>query len=337
MSRKDFLSRALQVPKFEGGPVAAPTQTPAVAPLTQPAPVQKSSTTAPSAMLNFMREQSDAHKDLEEARGRLAEFDDAVVARHVDAKQIEPSPFANRNDASYLSPAFATLKEEISSAGGNVQPIKVRRTSEGRLQIVFGHRRHRACLELGLPVLALVVDELDDQTLFIEMERENRGRADLSAWEQGMHYQRALDSGLFPSLRQLAARLGVDLSQVSRAIVMAKLPEDVVRAFASPLDLQFRWANVLRDAVQKDPEKVLQRAREIAALPKRPAAAEVLRLLTTDAPKHGPVGREWTDSAGKTAAKLEFDGKGRVRVTFAKPMSESALKKLAGAIDGILG
>lgn len=337
MSRKDFLSRALQVPKFEGGAAATSTQSTAVAPPTQPIPVQKSSTTAPSAMLNFMREQSDAHKDLEEVRGRLAEFDDAVVARHIDANQIEASPFANRNEASYLSPAFTSLKEEISNAGGNVQPIKVRRASEGRMQIVFGHRRHRACLELGLPVLALVVDELDDQTLFIEMERENRGRADLSAWEQGMHYQRALDSGLFPSLRQLAAKLGADLSQVSRAIVVAKLPEEVVRAFASPLDLQFRWANVLRDAVQKDPEKVLLRARQLAALPKRPAASEVLRLLTSDDEKHRPDGREWTDGAGKTAAKLESDGKGRVRVTFAKPLSDAAIKKLVDAIDSVLG
>ncbi len=337
MSRKDFLSRALQVPKFEGVTATAPTEAPAVAPPSQPFPVQKSSTTAPSAMLNFMREQSDAHKDLEAARERLAEFDDAVVARQIDPNQIEPSPFANRNDASYLSPSFAALKEEIASAGGNVQPIKVRRTRDGQMQIVFGHRRHRACLELGLPVLALVVDDLDDQTLFIEMERENRGRADLSAWEQGMHYQRALDSGLFPSLRQLAAKLGADLSQVSRAIVVAKLPEDIVRAFGSPLDLQFRWANVLRDAVQKDPEKVLQRAREIAALPKRPAPAEVLRLLTTEASKPSRVGREWTDSTGKSAAKLEVDLKGRVNIKFAKPLSDAAFKKLTGAIDGIIG
>ncbi|MBK9363084.1 MAG: hypothetical protein IPM99_19260 [Rubrivivax sp.] len=81
--------------------------------------------------------------------------------------------------------------------------------------MVFGHRRHRACLELGLPVQAMVVD-MYDQQLFEAMERENRARKNLSAWEQGTMYRRALDEGLYPSQRRLAESLGVDISLVSR-------------------------------------------------------------------------------------------------------------------------
>ena len=87
-------------------------------------------------------------------------------------------------------------------------------------EIVYGHRRHRACLDLGLPVLA-VVEEVGEQQLFEQMERENRARADLSAWEQGMMYARALDQGLYPSNRQLAQAIGRDLGDVGKALSLA--------------------------------------------------------------------------------------------------------------------
>ncbi|MDN8618319.1 ParB/RepB/Spo0J family partition protein [Variovorax ginsengisoli] len=330
MSRKDFLKRALQVSPVGVTPGPAPDDhVPAP-------PAAKVSQPAPSSMLNFMREQSDVHKDLEDAKTRLAEFDGAMVAKPVDPKLISASSYANRVEQSYLSSDFHALKGEIASAGGNVQPILLRRSGE-RLEIVYGHRRHRACLELGLPVLAVITDSMSDQELFVQMERENRGRADLSMWEQGLHYTRALDAALFPSLRQLALDLGLNVATVSRAISVAKLPKEVVAAFKSPLDLQYRWANPLRDALQRDPEGVLTRAREIAGLAKRPASAEVFRRLTEVARRPGKRGREWTDGEGKSAAKLEINAKGEVRLAIYTQLDDAALQKLNEAIDGILG
>jgi ParB family chromosome partitioning protein len=122
---------------------------------------------------------------------------------------------------------FAELKSEIESAGGNVQPVRVRPLARverfnraAEYEIVFGHRRHRACLELGIPVRALVEDA-SDQELFEAMERENRGRKNLSAWEQGCMYRKALDEGLYPSLRKLAESVKVDVSLVSKSVALA--------------------------------------------------------------------------------------------------------------------
>jgi ParB family chromosome partitioning protein len=84
------------------------------------------------------------------------------------------------------------------------------------------------------------------------MERENRGRKNLSAWEQGCMYRKALDEGLYPSLRKLAESVKVDVSLVSKSVSLARLPEAVVAAFPSPLDIQFRWAQPLAEALQKD-------------------------------------------------------------------------------------
>lgn len=209
---------------------------------------------------------------LDDVLGELQQWDGAKAARLVDPKLVEPSRYANRHELNYSGPEFAALRAEIESAGGNVQPIKLRSVASAvagqpRYEVVFGHRRHRACLELGLPVLA-VIDNLDDRALFVEMDRENRARKDLSAWEQGMMYRRALQQGLFPSNRKLAEAIGVDLSALGKALALADLPEPLVQAFASPLGLQFRWAKPLAAALQTHREAVLQQA---AALSQGPA------------------------------------------------------------------
>lgn len=215
-----------------------------------------------------------------ELKEKLAQFEGGSATRKIDPKKIRPSRWANRNELSYLGAAFNSLKQEIETAGGNIQPIKVRpsKSVSGEYELVFGHRRHRACLELGLDVLALI-ENLDDIELFCQMDRENRARAALSPWEAGTTYARALDEGLFPSARKLAEAASIDLSQLGKALVLAKLPADVIAAFPSPLDLQYRWATLLTQALQKDPDLVLLRANEIRVSQKNLPASQVLSLL----------------------------------------------------------
>ena len=216
-----------------------------------------------------------------ELKKKLAEFNGATATRKIHPKKIKPSRWVNRNELSYSGEVFESLKQEIDTAGGNIQPIKVRpsKSVPGEYELVFGHRRHRACLELGLDVLTLI-EELDDAELFCQMDRENRARAALSPWEAGTTYARALDDGLFPSARKLAEAASIDLSQLGKALVLAKLPTDVVAAFPSPLDLQYRWATLLSQAIQKDPDLILMRAKELRTAKENLNASQVLvRLL----------------------------------------------------------
>jgi ParB family chromosome partitioning protein len=219
-----------------------------------------------------------------ELRAKLERFEDARIVEFLDPRRVRPGRFANRHELSFAGEAFERLKAEVQSAGRNVQPIKVRRVGpgsdgQGEFEIAFGHRRHRACLELGLPVAA-IVEPLTDAELFTEMERENRERQDLSPWEQGQMYKRALDEGVFPSLRKLAAAIGAQAGNVSTAIQLAALPAEVVAAFPSPLALQFRWGAALKAALERNPEGVLAHARELAAVTPRLPAKEVLARLT---------------------------------------------------------
>ena len=251
-------------------------------------------------------------------RAKLERFEDATVVEFLDPKRVKPSRFANRHELSFAGTEFEGLKAEIQAAGRNVQPIKVRRVGQGdgdqdEYEIAFGHRRHRACLELGLPVAA-IIEVLTDAQLFTEMERENRERQDLSPWEQGVMYKRAIDDGLFPSLRKLASSIGAQVGNVSTAIQLASLPSEVIDAFPSPLSLQFRWGTALKGAIDKRPDDVLGQARELAALNPKLPAKEVLARLTgvgASTTREAPVK---LTSKGKVIGFWDKDQKGNVSV-----------------------
>lgn len=258
---------------------------------------------------------------LDEALQDLAQWDGAKAARPLDPRQIMRSRFANRHELNFLGPVFEALKREISEAGGNVQPVKVRTLSAepGHYELVFGHRRVQACLELGIPVLALI-DNVDDRTLFVEMDRENRGRKDLSAWEQGVMYKRAIDEGLFPSNRRLAEALGVDLSALGKAIELASLDSVLVGAFSSPLDLQFRWSKALRNAWDSDPKGMREVAVDLSKRVPRPSAKGIFELLTTPKGKgvepFHPLTAVVLKVRGNKVAQLVTMKDGSVTVTF---------------------
>ena len=204
---------------------------------------------------------------------------------------------------------------ERFNSGVKVRAMKVVYGKPPEYEIVFGHRRHRACLMLELPVNALVVDELSDRDLFEEMDRENRGRKNLSAWEQGRMYDEALRLGLYSSGRNLAERLGLNHSNVARSLKLAKLPKDVVDAFASPLDLQVRWAKPLADALQRDPDSVLAAAKEASKKRGGLGSVEVFELLIGKIQKS--VSPEIPIStAGARVATFKLGPKGRAVVEF---------------------
>lgn len=255
----------------------------------------------------------------------------------LDPKSIQPSRWANRHLSSFEGSAFDQLKREIAGSGGNVQPIKVRSLERDTYEIVFGHRRHRACLELGLPVLATVVQAMDDRTLWQEMERENRARTDLSPFEQGRHYRAALDSGLYPSIRRLAEAVGVDVSQAAKVIRIADLPSDVLAAFRSPCDIQVNWATKLHAAVERDPDGVQKRARKLASLDhKKRDPKQVYAALTEEGggvePFHTPIEISGSKTGARATIATTKDGF-NVRITGGVSATEleAALRRLLKA------
>ncbi|OUM00759.1 ParB/RepB/Spo0J family partition protein [Variovorax sp. JS1663] len=314
-----------------------------------PPPPPSKPKTAPGTLMGFMEGQSTVHQEnkalrerAEEAERMAEEFKGASPVKVLDPKRIRRSDWANRDTASFEGAAWEAFKDDILKNGGNEVPIRVRPLSEPvdgcDFEIIYGHRRHQACLDLGLPIRAQIEDATEHM-LFVAMELENRSRKDLSPWEQGMFYAKALDKGLYPSGRKLAEAIRREQSDVSRAIALARLPEAVVKAFPSPLDIQFRWAKDLTDAHQADSEGLLARARAIAAQGVLKSPGAVLAQLIGQAGR-GDSSRTADIEIGakvgkKATAVLTSDSKGRALLKFQvqlPPEKRQALADLVGKL-----
>jgi ParB family chromosome partitioning protein len=301
MSMKDRLAKKTQdlVMPVKGDGVAAPS------------PMR----TGPGQMLMVNSLMKESNEKLAVLQERLRQFEGGLPVLLLEASQVTASKWANRVTESFDNAAFHQLKEEIAGAGGNVQPIKVRpqKDQADHFEIIFGHRRHRACAELGLPVLA-VVEDVSDAELFKQMDRENRARADLSPWEQGKMYQQALEEKLFGSREHLARDLGIDPGNLSKALRLAQLDIAVVRAFASPLELQYRWAKPLTDALIHDRDRVLAVAIDLASKPSESRSAKYVFDQIVGAPMP-EVRVEQVRVGKKVVAEIQTEGE-RVTVRF---------------------
>ena len=284
--------------------------------------------TGPGQMLmvnSLMKESNEKVALLEE---RLKQFEGGLPVLLLDGAQVVASKWANRARESFDHQDFQRLKADIADSGGNVQPIKVRPLAghASQYEIIFGHRRHRACVELGLPVLALV-EKLTDPELFKQMDRENRARADLSPWEQGMMYKQALADRLFASREQLARELGIDAGNLSKALRLADLDPLVVKAFSSPLELQYRWAKPLADAILQDRARVLTVLRDLDMAPSGTMTSKtIFDRLTGVVPRQARV--EQVRVGKRLVADIEV-ASGQVTVRFKSgAMSEKSIERL---------
>ena len=255
--------------------------------------------TAPGVMMGqandrrseLLRENDELRERAAQADGLQARFSEVVEdlnawegakpMRVIDPHLVKRGPLANRDLINFSGPEFEAFKQEIVEAGGNVVPIKVRTKAgvDGFVyELIYGHRRHQVALVTGTPLLA-IIDNLDDKTAFEEMERENRGHTKPSPWEQGLSYDRAIKSALYPSARHCAVALGVDPSNLAKSLTLANLPDAVIKAFHSPLLIQLRWGTALKAAVDSNPDRVINRATELQTLSPRLSPKQVLDEL----------------------------------------------------------
>ncbi len=318
------------------GPRTAPVTKPPITPGT----IVEKPKTAIGAMAQFTDRQSTAIKEVDFLREQLKEYEGSLPTRLLDPKLIVRSKWANRHDLSFKDQEFADLKADINVKGGNVQPIKVRpmKGRPGMYEVVFGHRRHQACLELEIDVLAMIED-LDEKSLFVEMDHENRQRKDLRPYEQGVMYARALDDGLFSSLRKLAEEVGVEPGTASKAIALARLPAEVLAAFVSPLDLQFRWASDLTQAIQANPDLVLSKARVFPGETPRVSSIQVFNALVEQGVSRGNTKTKsptLVKGKGGQAGEIAYNPKTKTFSISLKGVDEKRLVDIESAIKGLL-
>lgn len=129
--------------------------------------------------------------------------DSEVVSTMVDVSEVRPNPYQPRKHFS------ATSLEQLSQsikAQGLLQPVVVRKNSEGVYELIAGERRLRASQMAGLDKIPAVVKEISDQACLAFAIIENIQRQDLNVIE------------LAQSLHSLATKYGMTHSDVGRLV-----------------------------------------------------------------------------------------------------------------------
>jgi ParB family chromosome partitioning protein len=131
----------------------------------------------------------------------------------------------NQPRKGFDSKSLAELAESLRTHG-LLQPILVRAEGEKYI-IIAGERRYRAAKMAGFEKITCLVQ---DCTLQESAERaiiENIQRADLSAIDEGMAYQRLMEEfGL--TQEQVAQRVGKGRTTITNLLRVIKLPEPVL-------------------------------------------------------------------------------------------------------------
>lgn len=246
-----------------------------------------------------------------------------LSAKSYNANLIGPSKFDCRHALGFQDPDFQALKDLIASAGGNIVPIKIRRAEVQKgtrpsrsshicYEVIYGHRRLRACLELGYPVLAFEEQVSDDQ-LLEEMLVENSLRKNLSAWELGRMFKKLLpfgESKRYDTQAELAKALHQNESEVCRAITIANLPDEAIDVITSPREFALHDASAISKALRKDMANVMLVAKQLKAAGTIVTAREFLKKISGSSAAEVGASKEIGGSKTVTSSILwDIDGK----------------------------
>lgn len=287
--------------------------------------------------------------ELRTAKETLDSVSEGDQVARLDPEIIRRSRFSNRDESGFSDQAFEDLKASIKDDGGNEIPIKVRPIAEEdghRYEIAYGHRRHEACRQLGIPVLARI-EELDDERLIAQMITENQYRKDLSAYEEGAFFQYLIDEGLFSSMRSLATRLGIDVSVVSRRLAILRLPPLVLQALGDPRLIGSDTWRTLSSSVDQTEESraaAISAAQNIVDRSPTPsvddltvddALARAREIIQATQPRNADQQAAGTRQdfyrGGKKVAQLSRKGR-KVSVAFSKNASDEMIAKIESLI-----
>lgn len=162
--------------------------------------------------------------------GALLSADEAaaVVAQAttnwmIPVNQIEANPYQPRTD--FEEVALRELADSIK-IHGIIQPLTVRKLTEGQYQLVSGERRLRASKMVGLTEVPAYILEANQQGMLEMALIENIQRQDLNAIEVAISFKRLQDECQIKQ-EELGERVGKDRATVANYLRLLKLPPEI--------------------------------------------------------------------------------------------------------------
>lgn len=224
----------------------------------------------------------------------------------------------NRDYAALSEDRCEDLIESLKAQGKQEIPALVRRVAEDPdhdFEVICGARRHWSVSWLrshNYPEFRFLIDirRMTDEEAFRLGDLENRAREDISDLERSRDYLKALDQHYEGHQARMAERINVTVSWLSRYLDLARLPDEIMDAFANPHELGIKHVTALKPLFKPEDKRVrvIKEARRIAKARAEGEGApssvpDVIRALTvaSDPPKK-------TGTPKKSGMKLELIG-----------------------------
>ncbi|MEG2377695.1 MAG: ParB/RepB/Spo0J family partition protein [Clostridia bacterium] len=259
----------------------------------------------------------------------------------VKLSQVEPNAAQPRK--SFDEAALAELCESIR-AHGILQPLAVRRISDGRFQIIAGERRWRAARDAGLNEIPVYLVEADDRLVMELALVENLQRQDLNPVEEAEGYRTLIDNFNLTQ-ESVAERVGKSRSAVANALRLLSLA-DVVRCMVADGQLSVGHAKALLALTDEDAQ--ISMAKSILEHGYSVRQTELLikkvmqeKLTAKEPPNRGisvnyleSIERRLSTNLGRKVRLISGRKKGRIELEF---YDMNDLEKLLGLFDASSG
>jgi ParB family chromosome partitioning protein len=142
---------------------------------------------------------------------------------------ITPNPRQPR--LAFDEEALEELAASITEVG-LLQPVVVRKISDGSYELVMGERRWRASQQAGLEYIPAIVRETPDTDMLRDALLENLHRQELNPLEEAAAYQQLLDD-FGATHEQLAQKIGRSRPHISNTLRLLNLPPAVQKRIAA--------------------------------------------------------------------------------------------------------
>ena len=165
----------------------------------------------------------DIDSDLNTGNSELESSALANSVSRLPLDQIEINPFQPRTE--FDEQSLWELAESIR-VHGVIQPVSVRKISNGKFQLIVGERRLKACKMVGLTDIPTYVRSANDQEMLEMALIENTHREDLNALEIAINYKRLMEECDLKQ-EELGTRVGKDRASISNYLRLLRLPPEI--------------------------------------------------------------------------------------------------------------
>lgn len=131
------------------------------------------------------------------------------------------------NPRKYFDPQKLRELADSITQQGVIEPLVVRLGKGLNYEIIAGARRFRAAKLAGLESAPVLIRELSDQEALEVTVIENSQRDDITPLEEADGFQALLDTGRYPSVADVAAKVGKSESFVYRRLKLRELRPDL--------------------------------------------------------------------------------------------------------------